>query len=155
MMQEANLLDNLKDIYLPKEVPFWPIAYGWWILLGLIIFIIICIFIFREIRKSIKRRKDLIIKDFRDKVFAQKPEEFVLAISVYLKRIAMDKFPKDNPHSLHGDKWLEYLDKRLKTKDFTTGSGKALLNSYAPRELNTQEQEELLAVAEKWLRTVI
>ena len=56
-MQPNNLLEQLKDIYLPQEVSsWWPLAYGWWVVFGLIVFVGILFLIYLQIRKNIKRR---------------------------------------------------------------------------------------------------
>lgn len=31
-------LEQLKDIQLPEPVSWWPLAYGWWVLIGLVVF---------------------------------------------------------------------------------------------------------------------
>ncbi|MDE5004924.1 DUF4381 domain-containing protein, partial [Francisella tularensis subsp. holarctica] len=37
-MQTNNLLEQLKDIYLPEKFSkWWPLAYGWWLLLAVVI----------------------------------------------------------------------------------------------------------------------
>ena len=35
-MNDPGSLQNLNDIVLPAPVPWWPLAPGWWVLIGLI-----------------------------------------------------------------------------------------------------------------------
>ena len=88
-MQTNNLLAQLKDIYLPEKVSqWWPLAYGWWLLLAIVILVIIVSLVFLHLRKKTKRYKDSIINDFRktiENTYQQKPREVLQDISVYLK----------------------------------------------------------------------
>ena len=40
---------ELRDIHLPTEISWWPLAPGWWIVIGLILLgIVISIFLYRR-----------------------------------------------------------------------------------------------------------
>ncbi|QIW09333.1 DUF4381 domain-containing protein [Francisella sp. LA112445] len=158
-MQNNNLLAQLKDIYLPDRISqWWPLAYGWWIVLGIIILIIILSFIILRFKKKKKQYKDSIINEFRhevEDVYKNNPTHVLESISVYLKRVAMQKFPNENIKTLYGEKWLEFLDSKIDDESFETTKARLLGNTYKPVELDRSTFGEIMAVAEKWLRSVI
>ena len=158
-MQTNNLLAQLKDIYLPEKVSqWWPLAYGWWLLLAIVILVIIVSLVFLHLRKKKKRYKDSIINDFRktiENTYQKKPREVLQDISVYLKRVALQKFPNEPVKTLHGQQWLEFLDAKLKQQNFKNTKANMLENSYRLVELDRATLNEIMAVAEQWLRRVL
>lgn len=158
-MKNNSLLEQLKDIYLPDRVSqWWPLAYGWWIVLGLIILGIILGLIILRIKKKKGLYKDSIIDEFKqevDNVYKNNPTHVLESISVYLKRVALQKFPSEEIKTLYGEKWLEFLDSKIEDKSFETTKARLLENTYKPTELDRATFEEIMVVAEKWLRRVI
>lgn len=47
-LTEEMINVDLRDIHLPDDVPWWPLANGWWLLIALFIIVIICIYCFRR-----------------------------------------------------------------------------------------------------------
>lgn len=158
-MQTNDLLAQLKDIYLPAKVSqWWPLAYGWWLLLGLIVLIFIIFLIILHFRKKRNSYKDSIVNDFRrtiEETQQNKPKEALQNISVYLKRVALQKFPNQEIKTLHGEQWLEFLDSKMKKQNFKNTKANMLVNSYRAIELDRQTLNEILTVAEQWLRRVL
>lgn len=76
-------------------------------------------------------------------------------ISVYLKRVALQKFPNQEIKTLHGEQWLEFLDSKMKKQNFKNTKANMLVNSYRAIELDRQTLNEILTVAEQWLRRVL
>ncbi|AJI57077.1 hypothetical protein LA02_238 [Francisella philomiragia] len=158
-MQTNDLLAQLKDIYLPARVSqWWPLAYGWWLLLGLIVLTFIIFLIILHFRKKRNSYKDSIVNDFRktiEETQQNKPKEALQNISVYLKRVALQKFPNQEIKTLHGEQWLEFLDSKMKKQNFKNTKANMLANSYRAIELDRQTLNEILTVAEQWLRRVL
>ncbi|MBK2259012.1 DUF4381 domain-containing protein [Francisella philomiragia] len=158
-MQTNDLLAQLKDIYLPAKVSqWWPLAYGWWLLLGLIVLTFIIFLIILHFRKKRNSYKDSIVNDFRrtiEETQQNKPKEALQNISVYLKRVALQKFPNQEIKTLHGEQWLEFLDSKMKKQNFKNTKANMLANSYRAIELDRQTLNEILTVAEQWLRRVL
>ncbi|WP_150463506.1 DUF4381 domain-containing protein [Francisella sp. XLW-1] len=158
-MQTNDLLAQLKDIYLPATVSqWWPLAYGWWLLLGLIVLAFIIFLIILHFRKKKNNYKDSIVNDFRraiEETKQNKPKEVLQNISVYLKRVALQKFPNQQIKTLHGEQWLEFLDSKMKNQNFKNTKANMLANSYRAVELDKQTLNEILTVAEQWLRRVL
>ncbi|AFJ42737.1 DUF4381 domain-containing protein [Francisella orientalis] len=158
-MQTNDLLAQLKDIYLPAKVSqWWPLAYGRWLLLGLIVLAFIIFLIILHFRKKRNSYKDSIVNDFRmaiEETQQNNPKEVLQNISVYLKRVALQKFPNQQIKTLHGEQWLEFLDSKMKHQNFKNTKANMLANSYRAIELDKQTLNEILTVAEQWLRRVL
>ncbi|AJI53982.1 DUF4381 domain-containing protein [Francisella philomiragia] len=158
-MQTNDLLAQLKDIYLPARVSqWWPLAYGWWLLLGLIVLAFIIFLIILHFRKKRNSYKDSIINDFRmaiEETQQNKPKEVLQNISVYLKRVALQKFPNQQIKTLHGEQWLDFLDSKMKNQNFKNTKANMLANCYRAVELDKQTLNEILTVSEQWLRRVL
>ncbi|API86031.1 DUF4381 domain-containing protein [Francisella uliginis] len=158
-MQNNSLLEQLKDIYLPDRISqLWPLAYGWWIVLGIIVLIVILVLIVLRLKKKKKQYKNSIINEFRqevESVYKNDPTHVLECISVYLKRVAMQKFPSEEIKTLYGEKWLEFLDSKIDEDSFEATKARLLENTYKPIELDRSTFDEVMAVAEKWLRRVI
>ncbi|MBK2008908.1 DUF4381 domain-containing protein, partial [Francisella orientalis] len=133
-MQTNDLLAQLKDIYLPAKVSqWWPLAYGRWLLLGLIVLAFIIFLIILHFRKKRNSYKDSIVNDFRmaiEETQQNNPKEVLQNISVYLKRVALQKFPNQQIKTLHGEQWLEFLDSKMKHQNFKNTKANMLANSY-------------------------
>ncbi|GAB4224333.1 MAG: DUF4381 domain-containing protein [Francisella sp.] len=158
-MQTNDLLKQLKDIYLPERIfQWWPLAYGWWILFAVIFLIFIVILIFLYLKIKSKRYKDLVVKDFRQTIestYQQIPTEVLQVISVYLKRVALHKFPNSSVKTLYGQQWLDFLDTKLKKPKFNNTKANMLKDCYKPVNIDKETLIEIMTVAEQWLRRVL
>ncbi|QIV95243.1 DUF4381 domain-containing protein [Allofrancisella frigidaquae] len=158
-MQSNNLLEQLKDIYLPARVSqWWPLAYGWWIVIGIFIVGLLLLVFFLYKKKKNEIYKQAVINDFKatiQKTLENRPQEVMLNISIYLKRVALQKFPNENVKVLHGNAWVEFLDTKLDNQEFSKSSGGLLADSYKPQTLETAQLQEIITVSEKWLRRVL
>jgi hypothetical protein len=158
-MQAEDLLAKLNDIYLPDRVDSWfPLAYGWWMLLGLIAFVSFVVYVVYLVRKKIATYKQGIINDFRYTVqqsIDYYPEQTLQTISMYLKRICMDKSPKDDITMLYGQPWVDFLDSKIKTKYVTSSAMNMLSNSYAACDLDKVQLQDIMSTSEKWIREML
>jgi len=158
-MENNNLLDQLKDIYLPPQISsWWPLAYGWWVVIAVVILLLLlCLFILR-IRKKHNEYIDGVINDFKGnigEVYVRKPKEVTQSVSVYLKRIAIHKFTKDDIKLLHGKAWVEYLNSKTKKEIFGGEVAEYLQNTYKPQELTDVQLEKIVSASEKWIGGVL
>ena len=156
---ENNSLADLKDIHLPAPVSIFPLAPGWYIVLAvtLVIIILLILWQLRRTSKQYKLKQVLILlAQIEAKAQASEPEqreEVLPEISILLKRVAREKFSELHPQNLFGEKWLQFLDRSGKTTEFTSGTGRVLLDVYKRQSL--ENPQELLGVVKNWLRTVM
>lgn len=98
-------LPELRDIHLPTEsISVFPLAYGWWAVLGTII--VLCLFIWLIILIR-KQSKKLYAKYLLNKFAKENNLKSAVAMSEILRRICLKKYPK--AVALSGKNWTDFL----------------------------------------------
>lgn len=153
-MPVENPLLKLKDIHLPPPVSYWPPAPGWWILAFL--FILVLIFGGLWMLRRYNRRKPKIealkmLKELQIQ-FEKAQDELasLRSLSQLLRRSALTFYANEPVASLHGTAWLEFLDKKGKTKEFTQGAGKVLGTELYQQKAKL-EIDALFPLVKKWI----
>lgn len=132
-------LPELRDIHIPTEgISMFPLAYGWWgiLLLVVMVFILIkSVIILRKTSARIYARKLLLpLKDSYELSAAVKMSEI-------LRRICIRKYP--DAVSLFGDEWVKFLNNKSKYK-LDEKSAELLKNAPFMHELpNNYTKEDL------------
>lgn len=119
-----NNLPEIHDIFIPNGVSMFPLAYGWWSLplVALFIFFIIK-FLFWSIKKS---RKHYALKKL-EKIDVQNPVDAALQMSELLRRICNLKYREAS--ALYGEEWISFLNEHTTSK---IAGDEAKLLVYAP-----------------------
>jgi hypothetical protein len=109
--QLAVQLGQLKDIRLPQEVSWWPLAPGWWIALGVILLVAICAAIFVALRRRTVKYVALRELDRLSSESAESasPEQLAIEVSVLLRRVVLRLGLGENLAQAHGDDWQSFL----------------------------------------------
>lgn len=153
------LLEQLQDIEGLDAIGWWPLAIGWWILMGVGIFIICGIAYFIASRIAFKRswkndtfqKLAILEKNLSDAT----ARETALALSDYLRRIALRRFSRKECAGLTGEAWLNWLTKH-DPKNFEWGKKGNLLVEvpYAPltSRLSTHQIKDLIHAVREWVR---
>ena len=153
-------LQNLNDIVLPEAVDWWPLASGWYFLLGLLL-ITLTWFIYTSIKHRINNRyrrtalhqlqllaQEVNKTDKRDSVLRQIP--------ILLKRTALTAYPRRQLASLTGKNWHDFLNSKVGTPPFTESICNSLDSiSYSVGNLDKVDVEatsELLKACKHWLK---
>lgn len=151
-----ELLAQLKDISEPSSPGWWPLAQGWWYLIGCCLLILVSAFYFHK-RKAVNRAfvsADSELKRLKDRYLEDNDAtKLAFALSAWLKRVALYTFPEKNPAGLTGRAWLEFLDATAGITDFTSGAGQVFsseIYSNRPRE----DGARLIELCERWLTAV-
>ena len=120
----------LRDIHLPDAISWWPLAFGWWALV-LIVVIGIAVFAVRFYaarRQRVARRE---IQKAMDTLHTgQDPALCAQQFSTIMRRFAMTI--SDEPDAvagLAGENWLLFLDESWENEEFTHGEGRLLLSA--------------------------
>ena len=105
---EQNL-PELRDIHLPDGVSPFPPAYGWWVILGSVLLLLVLTELFLIIRRKSKKRYALYLLQHipQDNIAAA-----ALQISEILRRICVFKYKE--AAALYGKPWLEFLNQHSK-----------------------------------------
>lgn len=136
----------LKDIHLPEQISDFPIAYGWWILVTLLIAMTALIII-----KTIKVSKQNKVKKQALKHLNSKSNISDNDIIALLKWAAMHYFSRVELAKLYGDSLQQFFLSKLATKyqqRFTDLSKKAFENQY---QVKITSSDNFQQAAQLWL----
>ena len=120
---DPTSLQNLNDIVLPAQVSWWPLAAGWYFLIGLLL-IVLAWYGYRSIRLWLRNRyRRAALQELRqlaENLQNENDRESSLRqIPVLLKRTALSAYPRTQVASLVGGDWHEFLNSTLKQPAFT------------------------------------
>jgi len=122
----------LRDLHLPEMISWWPLAPGWWVVIGAALIGLGYLFRYwlRTRSRSAARRyalrqlQQIVVEydDHKDIV------EFTGDISELLRRTMLAYAPRLDVAGLAGEEWLAWLDRDLAQPVFTSGPGRQLLD---------------------------
>jgi len=119
----------LRDIKLPIEPGFWPLAPGWWLVL-LVLLTLLALLTYQWLKWRKKHRRWLHIEtqlaqiEF-DYLQTKNKQQLLVAVSAYLRRFIKFQLHDNQAVSLTGLDWIEYLN-NLQTKPYFVGFEDAL-----------------------------
>jgi hypothetical protein len=154
-------LQKLHEIILPDPVSWMPQTIGWYAIFGLVLFVAGW-WVYgrlRRFRKNQYRRlalEELAVIE-RELQRPEKRAKVLAEIPVLLKGVALSAFPRNEVAGLSGEKWLAFLDKTMRGKNFTEGEGRLLPElAYAPAQRIAQLSDEqigkLLQLIRRWIK---
>ncbi len=153
-------VQGIKEIVLPETVSYVPQTVGWWILLG-IVGLVLAWWIYRRYLKwhgNRYRRQALMELAMIEEQLSQGSGRIsaLAAISVLIKRTAIEAFGRSNVAEMSGHLWLEFLDRTGSTDAFSSGSGRFLSEfAYAKQEtINEMSKEtidKVLVLVKDWI----
>ena len=158
-MADPADLSNLRDLALPPEVPLWPPAPGWWIVLivALVLLAVAIRYARPHLRRWRMRRKllaelEAIVRRHR----AGALETATAAeVSQLLRRAALERFPAIAAAGLVGDDWIAFLAARGRTPGRFEALRHALTAAPYGRPGTDADAAALLGAARGWLREAI
>lgn len=153
-MNSGEPLVQLRDIHLPDPVGWWPPAVGWWLLLIAVLGLgaLVSHLLRRYLRRNRYRkeaRQEL--QRLTENRAVYSTGEMLEQISRLLRRVAIQASGRTEVASLVGESWLQFLDSRGATDQFTTGVGRVLGEGLYQRKVEV-DLDQLLPLVEKWLR---
>jgi len=152
-MDPASLA--LRDIHLPEPIGFWPLAYGWWLLIAAVVILALVGGVLwqrwqrrRPLREALRALESATLLHQQGKL-----DEALQLVSQTLRRLAMT-LAAPTVAGLTGDAWLAWLDSRWSREGFQTGAGKLLVAApYRPTgQVNTAQTRDVIDMARSWLR---
>ncbi len=131
-------LDNLRDIHLPDDPGFWPLAFGWWLVGFLSLLALVLLFF--AIKRWYLRRVPL--KEFKRQMLSipldnldtdRERQTAVAAMSSSVRQLCVYLLGRETVASVSGSALLTLLDKLSASTAFSLGPGKILATgSYEP-----------------------
>jgi len=152
-------LQNLNDIVLPAAISWWPLATGWYVLIGFLL-IALAWFSYRSLRRWINngyRRAALYeLQLLEDRVHKPGQRDASLRqIPVLLKRTALSVYPRSQVASLTGKDWFHFLNSTVKNPSFNENTTNTLnVVSYSTGELSKVDLKAttaLINASRSWL----
>ncbi len=162
-MNSQDPLAQLNDIHLPEPVGWWPLAWGWWLLIALVL-IALGVLLWRghvRRRRQRYRREALALLEhaYRDYQLNEPApatrRQYLQQVSQVLRRTALSALPEAEQSelaALNGNQWLRFLDRSANlTPAFTEGAGHILAEGpYQPDP--DSDVEALHRLAQQWIR---
>ncbi len=128
-MEETAL--PLRDLHLPEPVGWWPLAPGWWFLIG-----VLAVLLAYAVYRSYQRYRHNAPRRFALRQLARFESEYLehrnpvtlgKQLSELLRRGMLAYADRDEVAGLTGDAWLAWLDRGMPLPYFHTEGGKSLL----------------------------
>lgn len=120
----------LRSLHLPEAVGWWPLAPGWWLVLGLCAVGLVML-----LRAAWRRRRRNAARRFALEELARLQHDYQadgnavalgVRLSELLRRVMLAYAPRSEVAGLTGRAWLDWLDRGLDDKPFTEGPGREL-----------------------------
>lgn len=153
-----ELLKKLHDIEGLDAVSWWPLAIGWWMIIGIGCLLIFFIYLFiaskMTFRRSWKYDSFQKLKKLESQLSDVSARHIIISLSEYLRRIALQRFPRKECAGLVGDNWLKWLSEHDPDHFDWTKKGSVLIEApYAPenKQFSSEQVKELIQATKKWV----
>lgn len=156
MQPGSSPLDQLADIHLPDGVSWWPLAPGWWILMGIVVLMMVALLLLRQRHSKRRYRQQAILllqQAYTQYQSNQQSALYLQQLSELLRRVARTSYGTLFNPSIKGDTWLHWLDKSCPglKHAFSAGPGQLLLTG--PYQKNPPlELESLHQLSLEWIQ---
>jgi len=144
-----NNLPEIHDVYIPQGVSVFPLAYGWWVILAVVIG---SIFLIKFILWSIKTSKRIYALKKLKKINTNEPVNAAMQMSELLRRICAYKYKEAS--ALYGNDWITFLNNHC-TANLSKDAANLLI--YAPfmekndNTYNNKTAAELKVFCKHWV----
>lgn len=154
-----ELLQKMHDIDGLDPIGSWPLAMGWWLILGLVV--VFFIFITWLYRKNKKYKTSWLypayikLTELEKSIQNESTKNVINRLSECLRQIAVKKYPRDACASISGNAWLTWLTEHDPNHFNWLQYGKPLiLGPYAPNLENVSmtELQSLIQAAKGWVK---
>jgi len=137
----------LRDLHLPEAIGLWPLAPGWWVLIGLAVAGLVYLLYKRIQRWRWNAARRLALRELarvrRDYEQGADPTALGKELSELVRRSMLAYAPRGEVAGLTGDSWLRWLDRGLDGAPFTSGAGKSLETLPYQRPENVQDEADI------------
>lgn len=123
----------LRDIHLPPEISWWPLAWGWWLVLLLALLGLVALVWWWLKRPVTNQRVNISAQasalqelERIEQQYSNDPMGLVRELSVLLRRMAISLYGRRSVAGLTGVTWLQFLDKQSGSPVFSQRFQQAL-----------------------------
>lgn len=153
-----ELLKQLHDIEGLDAISVWPLPLGWWIIIAICMLMISfgTWLLIRWVAFNRSWKNDTLKKLRRlEKNLSDATSlETAVALSEYLRRIALKKYSRKECAGLMGDAWLKWLTEKDPKEFNWEKKGMILIKApYAPlnHQLSSDQIKELIHAVREWV----
>lgn len=137
----------LRDLHLPEAIGLWPLAPGWWVLIGLAVAGLVYLLYRRVQRWRWNAARRHALREFArlQREYEQGADPTILGkeLSELVRRSMLAYAPRGEVAGLTGDAWLQWLDRGLENAPFTAGPGKSLESLPYQRPEKVQDEANI------------
>lgn len=155
----TSLLEQLHDIDGLDAISWWPLSTGGWIAIALGTTLIVTLLCYAAYRLSFSRswKSDTLKKlmHLEKNLSETTARETAIALSEYLRRIALRRFSRKECASLIGENWLTWLAKHDPKQFNWEAKGIFLINlPYAPENetVAVEQVNDIIQATKNWVR---
>ena len=147
-MAELSYLKELRDIHLPTKVSAWPLPWGFWLLMGVLLLAVIGYRCFTPYLLALRIKHAYLAKL---KALETNPNQQTLVqLALLLKQAALMNYPREEVASLYGNNWLEFLSKTA--KNIRLDNAKIFFSDALYQPSQTRDMKPALLLAKSWLK---
>lgn len=140
-------LTGLKGLHYPISPSWWPVAWGWYVILGAVLLIVLIILFKRMGSPLVYANKEM------KKIQKTSPEKQLKLLSQLLKRVAMVRHGREAIAPLSEDAWQEFL---LASAPKVLTKEQAHLLAYAIYNPNPENPDKkLFSASQKWIEKTL
>jgi len=144
----------LRDVHLPTEPGFWPLAPGWWVLAAIVLVLLLGFVIwwhrYRQRQKKWQQMRQLLLTIQQDYQTHGHETQLVRDVSNLLRRFTRHELNKPQAASLLGQPWIDFLNRDLSEPVFDELS--SALNTDLYQQQLHLSSEALFRAAHQFLR---
>ena len=122
----------IRDLHLPPEVGWWPLAPGWWLLIAMGLVLLVAFAWRLHVAGKHNRARRHAMKELAQARAAYERDGDVVALAKRLselqRRTMLAYAPRSEVAGLTGKAWLAWLERDLDEPLFTRGAGRDLLD---------------------------
>lgn len=156
MPNAPDPLQELRDVHLPDPISWWPPAFGWWMILVVLVMVVGLVFWARAYRQRTRPRRVALaqLKEVKQQYIAYADDrQAITQLSNLLRQYALAVFPRSEVAGLSGPSWLNFLDTTGHTNQFSEGPGQSLRSGPYQADGSTSAMD-LLPLVERWIQQV-
>ena len=149
-------LQDLRDVHLPDPISWWPPAFGWWMILVLIIIAVSLLLWGKAYYRRTRPRRFALaqLKSVKQQYAQDSDDQWAIREASHLLRCyALSVFSRSDVAGLSGKAWLKFLDDTGRTNQFSEGPGKSLQSGPYQAQVPASASE-LLPLVEQWIQQV-
>ncbi|OEF23289.1 DUF4381 domain-containing protein [Vibrio rumoiensis] len=100
----------LAPLHLPAEPGLWPLAWGWWAILALVVLTILIMVLLYKRHKKRRLAKKTVLRLLKQTTRNQAGNKKVATVNDLLRQVCLSYYPRPMLASLHGERWYAFLD---------------------------------------------